>query len=302
MKKANIEKSINAKINKWLESIADEQLAKDLRQGVIVTGGCIVSMLLNEEVSDYDVYFKNKDLAMRVAEYYVSEFKSTHKGMDVSVNDEESRIKIYIKSQGIAEDVEAKDEALDESTESYVDAISKADEVPADAVEVPGAKYYPVFMSANAITLSNKIQLIIRFYGEPEEIHSNYDFLHCTCYWASWENKVHWTAEALDCIINKELFYRGSKYPICSIIRTRKFLKRGWSINAGQYLKMCFQVSELDLTNIATLEDQLTGVDSLYFMQAIESLKKVAEEKAANGERFTFDSTYLATIVDKIFK
>ena len=34
------------------------------------------------------------------------------------------------------------------------------------------------------------------------------------------------------------------------MIRTRKFLKRGWHINAGQYLKMCFQISELDLSDI----------------------------------------------------
>ena len=48
-------------------------------------------------------------------------------------------------------------------------------------------------------------------------------------------------------LLARQLVYQGSKYPICSMIRTRKFLQRGWHINAGQYLKMAFQVSELDL-------------------------------------------------------
>ena len=35
------------------------------------------------------------------------------------------------------------------------------------------------------LTLSGAVQLIIRFYGPPEEIHANYDFIHCTCCWQS---------------------------------------------------------------------------------------------------------------------
>nr|MCU0343906.1 T9SS type A sorting domain-containing protein [Ignavibacterium sp.] len=43
-------------------------------------------------------------------------------------------------------------------------------------------KYRPVFISENAITLSDKVQLVIRFYGTPAEIHDNYDYAHCMCY------------------------------------------------------------------------------------------------------------------------
>jgi hypothetical protein len=58
-------------------------------------------------------------------------------------------------------------------------------------------------------------------------------------------------AEALESILTKELRYVGSRYPLCSVIRTRKFLARGWTINAGQYVKMCFQISQLDLLILA---------------------------------------------------
>ncbi len=85
----------------------------------------------------------------------------------------------------------------------------------------------------------------------------------------------------------------------------RKFISRGWTINAGQILKMAFQISELDLNDINVLEDQLVGVDSLYFSAAISYLREMAEEKRAdsNGNeiKFTYDSSYLSTIIDRIF-
>src|SRR3546814_3043827 len=68
-------------------------------------------------------------------------------------------------------------------------------------------------------------------------------------------------------------------YPVCSVIRLRKFIRRGWVINAGQILKMMMQVSELDLTNPAVLQDQLTGVDSAYFIELMSKVKENDPEK-----------------------
>ena len=99
----------------------------------------------------------------------------------------------------------------------------------------------------------------------------------------------------------RELVYVGSKYPLCSVIRTRKFLKRGFTINAGQYLKMAFQISSLDLTNIAVLEDQLTGVDVAYFATLIDALQKHSEKEKEEGREFKLEYGYLAAIIDKIF-
>jgi hypothetical protein len=102
---------------------------------------------------------------------------------------------------------------------------------------------------------------------------------------------------ALEAIMNKELSYVGSKYPICSLIRARKFIKRGWQINAGQFVKISFQISRLDLTNINVLEDQLVGVDSVYFLNFIKALK----ERHAADKDFTLSQEYLTTVIDKIF-
>jgi hypothetical protein len=52
--------------------------------------------------------------------------------------------------------------------------------------EIEPEPYRPVFLTTNAITLSDDVQLVIRFYGTPGEIHDVYDFEHCKCYWCSW--------------------------------------------------------------------------------------------------------------------
>lgn len=157
--------------------------------------------------------------------------------------------------------------------------------------------YRPIFLSDNAITLSGKIQLVIRFYGEPEQIHDNYDFVHAMCYWRSENNHLDLPRNSLEAIITKELVYKGSKYPLASIIRTRKFIQRGWSVNAGQFLKMCLQINELDLKNVEVLEDQLTGMDAAYFIQILELVRKRMDE----DENFKLTSAYLIEIIDRIF-
>lgn len=316
MKKKTIEKVIEKKFAEWLATIDNPTVAKLVRENSIITGGCIASMLLKEEIKDYDVYFRNKETAMAVAEYYVSKFSKKIKlrkdkdvkSANITVLDNDGRIKIVIKSAGIASE-ESGDNIYKyfESQEpsegkSYVNNIAKTLEETDDvSIEVKtDPKYQPVFLSANAITLSDKIQVIIRFYGEHNDIHGNYDFIHCTNYWDS-KGGLVLNQPALEALLSKELYYIGSKYPLCSIIRTRKFIKRGWNINAGQYLKMCYQLSKLDLDNFEVLEDQLTGVDVAYFHQLIDGLKQHADKTKESGVEFKLDYGYLARIIDKIF-
>lgn len=315
MKTKTINAVICKKFDEWLNSIKDENVRNLVSQNTIITGGCIASMLLKEDVNDYDVYFQDKKTAFAVAQYYVNQFKqlgehkhSNGKEILIEVREEEDRVKIYIKSAGIAgeqgennyEYFEGRPEQEGEDyVNSVVEQITKTDDI--DMPEIEDKKYRPLFLSANAITLSDKIQIVIRFFGEPDTIHQHYDYIHCTNYWTSKDRKLVLKQAALESLLSKELIYVGSKYPLCSIIRTRKFLKRGWTINAGQYLKMCFQVSKLNLSDISVLEDQLIGVDAAYFTQLIEGLKAHTEKEKQEGKEFKIEYGYLASIIDKIF-
>lgn len=299
MKAKTIRKILAAKVADWVEYIDDKDIVKTIQENTIITGGSIASMLLREHVNDYDVYFRTSDAAKRVAEYYVKKYnEAKNPSIKPEVQVLDDRIRIVVKSAGIA------NENTDDTTYKYFeqlpeDNIQSSEYVDPTELEDAavtngdeGEKYRPVFMSSNAITLSQKIQVVLRFTGSPDEIHENYDFAHCTSWWSSWDNHLELRPAAMEALLARELRYQGSKYPLCSIIRTRKFIKRGFSINAGQYLKMCMQLSELDLTNVEVLEDQLTGVDVAYFYQVIEYLRDSKKD---------FNAAYVCEIVDKIF-
>lgn len=287
MNSKNIKKALNRKLDLWLKNVQDETIRKIIKDNTVITGGAIVSLLTGEDVNDYDVYFRTREAVVKVAQYYVHQFNEAHSTSITLEEDEESgKISVFVKSKGVAGETDGVTDETEPKAEERGVVEDKAK-----------PKYRPVYLTSNAITLSDKIQIIIRFYGEVEEIHKNYDFAHCTCAWSSWDNSLILPTKALECIINKELYYIGSKYPLCSIIRTRKFLKRGYTINAGQYLKMCLQLNELDLHNIEVLKDQLTGVDSAYFNMAIEQMSKKQEREP----EWKVDNTYLFEVINKIF-
>lgn len=312
MNRKTIKKILSKKHEDFLASIDDEEVKKLVNNNSIITGGSIVSLLLNENVKDFDYYFTNKETCKAVAEYYVKKFTQLHPewekenseaGLPI-VKEEDDRIKILVKSAGIVgegseQGYEYFESLPDQQAQEYVKkVITEADETDSQPLENSAKeKYRPVYMSTNAITLSDKVQLVIRFYGEAEEIHKNYDFAHCTNYWTSKDKKLTLQPHALEAILTKQLYYQGSLYPVCSVIRTRKFIKQGWHINAGQFLKMCFQISELDLKDIKILEEQLVGVDQAYFMDLINYCKKRQEE----DKDFKITMPYIVSIVDKIF-
>ena len=337
MNRKKIAKRLTKVFKEWVESIDDKETQKLVRKNSIISGGAIVSLLNGEEPKDYDVYFKNKETVLAVAKYYVEKFNERttitnncgYTGqkafvldgagdIDEQVRDAgeknwvsrmihnltEDRVKIIVRSDGIAEEEPPKEpetliEEGDELNEEVMD-LEKTKASKKEKKELP--KYRPIFLSTNAITLSDKIQLIIRFYGDPEGIYATYDFAHCLNHWCSNDSSnVRCTVDSLEAIHTKQLIYLGSRYPVCSLFRIRKFLSRGYTINAGQILKMAMQISEIDLTDIDTLEDQLIGVDTLYFQHFIDMVRSAQELSKKHDKDFTIDLTYVATVVDKIF-
>ncbi len=290
MNAKNMAKALHAKLEDWTRHIDDESIQETIHENAIVTGGALVSMLNGEKPNDYDIYFKTYEGCLIVAQYYAALWNKSHpeKNFVEIRTDGNKRITAFIRSTGIA--AEENESGVDDETEPDVGETSE------EAMEEK-PKYRPRYFSTNAISLSDGMQIVIRFYGSVEQIHENYDFVHCTCSYDFVENKINLPARALEAIINKELYYTGSKYPLCSIIRTRKFISRGWTINAGQYLKMCLQLNELNLKDFEVFKDQLAGVDSAYFEAALNLIQKKQEDDPS----FHVDNTYLFEVINRIF-
>jgi hypothetical protein len=106
MKAKTIKAALRKKIDEWVESIEIRSLREAVTRDAIVTGGSIASMLLREPVNDFDVYFATKETTLAVAEYYCDRFKpTTAKGITCPLSvrqDEDGRVRIVIKSAGIA--------------------------------------------------------------------------------------------------------------------------------------------------------------------------------------------------------
>lgn len=315
LKAKTIKSIIRRKLDAWLDTITDDDLRAACRREAVVTGGSIASMLLGEPVNDFDVYFRTKETVRRVADYYVKDFldrKKAQGGVPVNCFVEElqdsagrDRVRIVIKSAGVASDNQSGDYQYfegrpDHEAGEYVgeafDPLSDVKDIADTAKEEmsqDSLQYSAAFLSSNAISLRGKVQLILRFYGSPDEIHESYDFIHCMNYYESGTSALTLRPEALEALLSRTLVYKGSQYPLCSVIRSRKFIERGWRINAGQYLKMAMQISKLDMTNHEILEEQLTGVDVAYFAEVIAKIKD------KNPERV--DAAYLTEIIDRMF-
>lgn len=290
-----IRKNISDKMTEWLSTIEDESLRKDVKKSLLVSGGCIVSLMTNQKVNDYDVYLQDRNVLLRLTVYYAQKFQ------DVTVLDGSQKQKLVSdlekRYDACADDIDGIDNQYSISLRNL-----KPDQVKLfmnnggmrvnEDVANDEKKYIVKYFSPNAISLSDNVQIVIRFHGTPEEIHKTFDFIHATNYF-TFEHGIVTNIPALESIITKQLKYQGSMYPLTSIIRMKKFVKRDWNISAGEILKMMFQVSQLDLTNPDVLEEQLIGVDVAYFGKLIEILRGVNKD--------SITSNYLNTIIDRVF-
>lgn len=283
-----IAKIIRGKINDWLKSIDNEDLKKVIKENYILTGGAITSMLQGQMPNDYDVYFKTQDSCLQVANYYLGKVSNNSSLVSrIEARPVDGAVRIMVKSAGVIEGQDGLDGyrffelCPPEEMDKYFDKSKLKTK----------DKYGIGLISTNAISLNDGIQVITRFVGDPTEIHKNYDFVHTTNYFTEATGLVL-NQPALESIITKELKYVGSLYPLCSMFRTRKFIKRGWSITAGEMLKIAFDISQLDLKNPSVLREQLVGVDYAYFYQVLNLL---------NNRAGNIDRTYLIEIINKVF-
>ena len=292
MKTKTIKKLLRTKLNDWIASVTDKDVQAAIRRSAIVTGGSIASLLLREDVNDYDIYFKDKKDLRIVCDYYTKDKDiDVLDGEDVSFNGKE--IKEYNGTGlGAAYGLMDRDQLkLWMGTDAFLQLEHQEEKKKSGKVL---DKYRPIYFTQNAITLSDDVQIVVRFNGAVDEIHKNYDFVHATNSYDYRKDELNLRKEALECLLTKELRYIGSRYPLTSIIRTKKFVQRKWTINAGQYLKIMWQVAELDLRDINVLSEQLAGVDVAYFNQFVAAMAKQNKKK--------IDYNLISDMVDEIFE
>jgi hypothetical protein len=248
-------------------------------------------MLSGEPVNDFDIYLTNKDVAIRLTKHFLNKYNESYSAIakeagipftsiGYRIYDTENGIKVVsskIQSRtGIFNVTNEIDEDESEILEETGDDISTL--IRRNKINIE-EKFHLSMITENALTLSDKIQVILRFIGPPDEVHKYFDFAHCTNYFDGRSSKLITNDTALKSVLTKELIYVGSKYPISSLFRTRKFIKRGWSITAAQMFKIIMNIYCLDLLDEKLLRDQLMGVDYIYFKHFMDIFEKAKKEK-----------------------
>lgn len=244
MNKTQLINHLASLMNEWMGSVPATR--QDVRQAInrcTIAGGAIVSLLQDISPNDYDVYTKTKEDCELLARYYVGLFnwdnqleQDEYRKADVLVENEQVKVRLpAMEGATIKQDV---------------------------------SRFHPIFISPNAITMKGNVQLIFRFYGEPEKLVQEFDFEHCTGYFyrVSWENVVYknelvLNEDMLMSVLTKELKYRHGKYPVSSLLRLQKYIQRGYTIPTGELIKLALDISKLDLSDAKVFSDQLSGVD-----------------------------------------
>lgn len=271
MNKTQIVTHLASLMNEWVDSVSVTR--QDVRQAInrcTIAGGAIVSLLQDISPNDYDVYTKTKEDCELLARYYVELFN-----WDNQLEQDEYR-KATVVVDG--DKVKVIQPAMDGAT-----------------IKQDVSKFRPIFISPNAITLKGNVQLIFRFYGEPEKLVQEFDFEHCTGYFhrVSWENVVYknelvLNEDMLMSVLTKELKYRHGKYPVSSLLRLQKYIQRGYTIPTGELIKLALDISKLDLSDSQVFSDQLSGVDLQLSADVL---------KAANNE---FDKVQGQNLLDSV--
>ena len=269
MSRREVKRALSHKMIDWLNSIEDASLRRAVSKGLYVSGGAISSVMMGEKINDYDVYLSGKATARRLIEYYAKTAGYERVTME----------NLVISSKVTSVEIVAL---------NSIEIRHK----PIITIDTDDSKDYQLkTITANAISLTGKIQIITKFTGKPAEVHKYFDFVHAMCYFNFDKNFLEMPPLAMESMLSKKLIYNGSKYPLASVFRLRKFLGRGWEISAGQIVKIVMNLQQFDLLQAAVFKDQLAGVDYMYMAELWQAL----------SYNENVDFAYVSEMIDKLF-
>ena len=104
------------------------------------------------------------------------------------------------------------------------------------------SKFHVKLITENSVNLSDKIQLIIKFVGDPMFVIEKFDWQHIKSWYSCKAEKLHLTSDVYQLICEKELIYTGSEYPLSSMMRLKKYIKKGWSVSNATMLHIALDM------------------------------------------------------------
>lgn len=148
------------------------------------------------------------------------------------------------------------------------------------------------FKSENAFSYeknNQKYQLIRKYCDlDNESLLNKFDFTICMGLYDFELLNFYLKEEFLPDVSRKELVFNPlAEYPIASLYRIKKYMKRGYSISGTEIIKIGLSIHNLKLENYRDLKNQLMGIDTL-FLKELTDLMMTPEyaDKKYDYEQF----------------
>jgi len=136
-----------------------------------------------------------------------------------------------------------------------------------------------VFTSPNAISYKKDkicIQLIIM----PEliglgcdKLLEGFDFTICMGAFSMKEDRFYHNEDFLIDLSEKRLVFNiKAKYPMASMYRVLKYIKKGYKISGLEIVKISLSIHNLKMNSYKDLRKQLMGIDTLFLKELTDSL------------------------------
>lgn len=123
-------------------------------------------------------------------------------------------------------------------------------------------------------------QLIVLsdLFGEPAAIFSYYDFTVCMGAYQFSQDQAKegfvFGDEFHKHIGQRRLvFHTGTMFPICSMLRVMKYVKRGYFITGMELLKIGLSIHSLKIESYKDLRRQLQGIDTAFLADLTDQMK-----------------------------
>lgn len=128
--------------------------------------------------------------------------------------------------------------------------------------------------SALSIVLGgHRVQLVKVLTRTPSEVISSFDFTICQAAFDPDDGFI-FGADFFQHLAQRRLVFNvKAEYPICSLYRARKFMKRGFSLSGIEAIKLGLRIHSLKIETYRDLRAQLMGIDTLFLRDLTDSLK-----------------------------
>jgi len=236
-------------------ALTEKQFSETILCTSFIAGGAILSVSKQEKIKDYDLFMTTPAAALKLFNILI---KRIPDGDSLTLTVEQDNINPNLHRGYLFLNNAFREDTLEKAIDRFNENCKK--------YKIKSHKVYPTYLSKNALTLSNGVQLIFRFIGEPKEVFSTFDYEHCKIYWRPNPlglllGSVHYEGRSQESIAKNELIYTGNtRFVLSAISRLNKFIKRGWGISPSSLLSLALSVNKVDWSSREALEEELLGI------------------------------------------